>query len=352
MLSYCQSIQAKLIAAPILLFLLVACTENPSEQSGSAPAAKPKLSTEAFRVTPVPFSDEIKTTADLLPIEQVSLMAPISGQVLDIYFKEGASVKKGEKIIHIYDRNWRAEIEGLKAQLENKQKDLERKKALLEVGGSTQEEIDELHATTETLNANIQKLQLNIELANVKAPFSGVLGMRDFSEGAFLKEGQEITTLTELNQLKVDFSLPQEFLSSIKIKSTVRLLIGKDTLNTTIYAINPLINSESRTINVRALLKQPTNKMIMPGSFAEVLISTNHIKDAFLVPTQAIVPEINDQTVYVYKSGKAVRKTIQLGIRTADMVHVTQGIYEGDTIITTGLLQVKEGMGIDLQLVK
>lgn len=229
---------------------------------------------------------------------------------------------------------------------------MERKKALLDLGGSTQEEIDELYAATETLKSNIQELQLKIELANVKAPFSGVLGMRNFSEGAFLKEGEEITTLTELDQLKIDFSLPQEYLSSIKIKSPVRLLIEEDTLIATIYAINPLINTESRTINVRALLKQPSHKMIIPGSFAEVLISTNHVEDALLVPTQAVVPEINDQTVYLYKSGKAIRTTIQLGIRTADMVHVKSGISAGDTVITSGLLQVKDGMAIDLQLVK
>ena len=350
MLSHLKLMQTKLIATPILLVLLVACSEKTTQEG--PPAAKPNLSAEAFKVVPVPFSDQVTTTADLLPNEQVSLMAPISGQVLDIYFKEGEKVKKGDKIIHIYDRNWQAEIIGLKAQLESKQKDLERKKALLNVGGSTQEEIDQLYAAAETLKANIQQLQLNVELANVKAPFSGVLGMRNFSEGAFLKEGEEITTLTELKQLKVDFSLPQEYLSSIKIKSSVRLLIEKDTLSATIYAINPLINSESRTINVRALLKQPSHKTIIPGSFAEVLISTNYIDDALLVPTQAIVPEINDQTVYLYKNGKAVRKTIQLGVRTADMVHIKSGITAGDTIITSGLLQVKDGMGIDLQLVK
>jgi len=329
--------------------LLFACSSS-KEQKNSAPQGN--LSAEAFRVLAKPFNEEITTTANLLPFEQVVLMAPISGQVLDIFFKEGNHIKKGENIIRIYDRNWQAQLLGLKAQLETAQKDLNRKKSLLDIGGSTQEEIDIIYASTETLKSQIQQLQLNIELANVKAPFSGELGMRNFSTGTFLKEGQEITSLTDLSQLKVDFSLPQEYLSSLKLNSNVHLVIGGDTLNAKIYAINPVINAESRTINVRALLKQPTSKKILPGAFAEVLVATNYIGDALLVPTQAVVPEINDQTVYVYQNGKAVRKTIQLGIRTADMVHVVKGLSPGDTVITTGLLQIKEGMGIDLQVVK
>lgn len=348
MLRLFKSVQGKLMFFLLSLFV-ISCSSTTEQKN---PVSQANLSVEAFQVLSKPFSEEISTTASLLPYEQVTLMAPMSGQVMGIYFKEGSNVKKGERIIHIYDRNWQAQVVGLKAQLESSQKDLARKKALLDIGGSTQEEIDLVVATTETLKSQVQQLQLNIELANVRAPFSGVLGMRDFSEGAFLKEGQAITTITDLSQLKVDFSLPQEYLSSVKLNANVKLLIQKDTINAKIYAIDPVVNSESRTIHVRALLKQNSNKKIMPGAFAEVLVATNFVGDALLVPTQAVVPEINDQTVYVYKNGKAVRKTVILGSRTADMVRIIKGISSGDTVITTGLLQVKEGMGVDLQSVK
>lgn len=336
--------------ALLLPFLLLISCEEAVDKSNKANSGN--LSVEAVKITAEPFNNEVKTTADLLPNEQATLMAPMAGQVLDIYFKEGASIRKGEKIIRIYDKDWQAQLVGLTPQLETAQKDLERKKALLDIGGSTQEEIDKIYASTEALKSQIQQLKLNIELANVRAPFSGVLGMRDFSEGTFLKEGQEITTLTEVKQLKVNFTLPQEYLSNVQINTEVRILIGKDTLPAKVYAVNPVINIESRTINVRALLKQPAGKSIMPGSFAEVIVSTDFVKDALLVPTQAVVPEINDQTVYVYSKGKAIRKTVILGTRTADRVRVISGISSGDTIITSGLLQVKDGMGVDLQILK
>ena len=344
-----KSIKTNVLLATLLL-TLVGCKETAETQS--IKTQKPVLRVEGFKVHPTPFNDDVTTTADLLPNEQVTLMAPMEGQVLGVYFKEGATVSKGARIIRIYDKNWKAQLVGLNAELETVRKDVERKQALLEIGGSTQEEIDLVYARSETLKSQIQQLQLNIELANVRAPFSGVLGMRDFSEGAFLTAGQEITTLTELKQLKVDFTLPQEYISNIQKGTKVHVLVTKDTLEATVYAINPRVDVASRTINVRALLKQPANKKIMPGTFAEVLVSTHFIKDALLVPTQSVVPEINDQTVYLYKNGKAVRKTVQLGIRTADMIHIVTGIAPEDTLITSGLLQVKDGMNIDLQSVK
>ncbi|MDH5603578.1 MAG: efflux RND transporter periplasmic adaptor subunit, partial [Cyclobacteriaceae bacterium] len=123
-----------------------------------------------------------------------------------------------------------------------------------------------------------------------------------------------------------------------------------DTLQANVYAINPVIDQQSRTIHVRALLQQDPQKMIMPGTFAEVLVTTDFVEEALLVPSRAVVPEINDQTVYIYKNGKAVRRTIELGNRTVDKVQVLQGIVAGDTVITTGMLEVKEGMDVQIQL--
>lgn len=329
-----------------LLLLLFSCgNEAPKQQ-----AAGPKnLQVEGFKVNSMPFNNELSVTAELLAKEQVSIKAPMSGQVLNIFFEEGKKITKGQPIIHIDDRVWKAQLLGLNAELDAANKDYERKQALLEIEGSTQEEIDNAFSTIEILKSQIQQLQINIDLANVVAPFSGWLGMRDFSTGAFLKEGDVITTLTDINQLKVDFSLPQMYKNSLALGKNVFVEVDNDTLKATVYAINPLVDAQSRRLNVRALLNQPTGKPIMPGSFAEVIISTNFIKDALLIPSQAIVTSINDQTVYVYKNGKAVRKIIQMGDRTADKVHVLDGLEVGDTIITTGLLQIKEGMEVTLQ---
>jgi membrane fusion protein (multidrug efflux system) len=279
-------------------------------------------------------------------------MAPMAGQVLAIYFKEGEKVSKGTTLIRLDDRSWKAQLLGVKAELTAAEKDYARKKELLTVEGSSQEEVDNAFSKVEILKSQQQQLQVNIDLANVSAPFSGQLGMRDFSEGAFLKQGDLITTLSANNQLKVDFTIAQLHAKSIELNKSVLVLVGADTLKANIYAINPIINSQTRMLNVRALLEQKAEQKIKPGTFAEVLIATEMVDDAILIPTQAVIPAINEQTVFVYKSGKAVQKVIQMGNRNADKVLVLSGISVGDTVITTGLLNIKEGMDLTIQSIK
>lgn len=335
----------KLFFYIIVLATLVSC----GVEAGKSTAINPGLlQVEGYLAKKQSFNNDLVTTAELLANEQVEIMAPISGQVLEIYFKEGENVSEGKPIIRLDDRNWKAQWSGVKAELEMARKDYERKKSLLKIEGSSQEEIDKAYSAVETLKSTLSQLQVNIDLANVKAPFSGQLGLRNFSTGAFLKEGAIITTLTELKVLKVNFTLAQEYLNDVEKGKTVLVLVDNDTLEAKIYAISPFLDSQSRTINLRALLPQPADHNIIPGTFAEVLVRTNSIKDALLVPTQAVVPDIDQQTVFVYKGGKALKKVVTMGNRTADKVHILNGIAPGDTVITTGLLQIKDGMRVKL----
>lgn len=329
-----------------MLVINVACSTKTTEESTNN-----TLQVKGYRVTEQPFQSELKTTADIMANEQVELKAPMPGQVMDIFFKEGQSVEKGKVLVQLDDRSWKAEMIGVEAELDAAQKDLERKRALSKIGGSSQVEVDQATSLVETLRSRIQQLKVNIDLAKVVAPFSGQLGMRNFSKGAFLSQGDVISTLTEMNQLKVDFTISQTHGQSIDVGTKVWVLIGSDSLEATIYAINPVIDAQTRTINARALLKQREGKRIMPGTFAEVLVTTNYLNDALLIPTQAVVQSITEQTVYVSKNGVAQRRVIQMGSRTADMVRVLDGVEAGDTVLTTGLLSVKEGMDLIFQSV-
>jgi membrane fusion protein, multidrug efflux system len=339
------------VSSFIFIFSLITVSCG-GDEGGEANVQKPDLQAEGYVVTPSPFDNMIVTTADLLANEQVELKAPISGQVLEINFKEGQTVRKGQSIVRLDDRAWKAQLIGLNAQFENAQNEYERKKSLLEVEGSSQEEVDNAYTAVETLKSQIQQLKINIDLANVTAPFSGVIGMRNFSKGAYLREGESITFLTEVNQLKIDFTVAQAYQSSLEVGKSIGVVIDGDTLPAKIYAINPVIDKDSRTINVRAALAQSKSKFIMPGSYAEVLVSTDFLGDALLIPTQAVIPEMNSQTVYLYKGGKAKKQVIETGNRTADKVHVLKGLEAGDTVIVTGLMQIKDGMGITLQTVQ
>ncbi|MCB0430878.1 MAG: efflux RND transporter periplasmic adaptor subunit [Flavobacteriales bacterium] len=334
----------------ITLTMIWSCS-NPGEGDQAA-APNAQLAAEGCRVMPQPFNNDVVVTAELLADEQVELRAPIAGQVLEIHFREGEKVQQGDPLIRLDDRAWKAQLGGVVAEVDAAQKEYDRRSNLLGVGGSSQEEVDAALSALESLKSQLQQLRVNIDLANVNAPFPGRLGMRNFSVGAFLQAGDLITTLTAARKLKVDFTLAQAYRSNVEIGKSIRVMVTGDTLPATIYAVDPVIDPQSRTVRVRALLQPKEGKDIMPGTFAEVMLATNQIDDALLVPSQAVVPEINEQTVYLFKKGKAVRRVIQAGTRTADKVHVLEGVGAGDTVLTTGLLQVKDGMSIQLQSVQ
>lgn len=329
-----------------MLLTMFSCGSDGANQAKSGAKT---LTVETYKVKAQPFSNELITTANLMAEEQVNLMAPIAGQVLNIYFKEGQKITKGQTIIRLDDRSWKAELVGVNAELASSKKEYNRKKELLSIEGSSQEEVDLAFAKMQTLQSKQQQLQVNINLANVSAPFSGQLGMRNFSEGAFLKQGDLITSLTANQQLKVDFSIAQAYKKSIEINKKITVLIDNDSLIANIYAISPAINQETRMITARAMLELNKEHSILPGTYAEIIVPTNAINDALLVPTQAVVPSITEQTVYVYNNGKAERRVVTLGNRTADKVHVLTGIKEGDIVLTTGLLAVKDGMSISIK---
>jgi membrane fusion protein (multidrug efflux system) len=333
----------------LVLFIILSLFSCKEEDNKQAAPGKSLLAVEAYKALPQAFNSVFSTTAELLPAEQVELKAATSGQVLNIFFKEGERVKKGDKIVQLDDRDWKAQLSGIKAELDAAEADYERKMELLSIEGSSQEEIDMAFSKIQTLKSKMEQLKVNIELANITAPFSGQLGMRNFSQGAFLQQGAVITTLVDVDHLKVDFTLAQQHKKSLEIGQMLSVLVANDTLKAKIYAISPVIDTQSRTFGVRAILDQPDKNTIMPGSYAEVLISENFIQDALLIPTQAVVPSINDQTVYLYKNGKAQRNVIEMGDRTSDKVLVLKGIEAGDTVITSGLLMIKEGMDLQIQ---
>lgn len=329
--------------------LLFACSEgNESKQQD----AKSNLQVDGYLVRNGEFNNALTLTAELLPNEYAELKAPVSGQVLDFYFKEGQHVKKGDLLVRLDDRSWNAQLMGLKAQLKNAENDLSRKKALLDIGGSSQEDTDLALANVETLQAQIRQLEVNIDLANVRAPFSGTIGMRNFSKGSYLREGDVITLLTETDQLKIDFAVPQMHQSEVKPGKKVQLLVSGDTLEATVYAVNPIVDPKSRSIQVRAQLSQQKHSPILPGGFAQVVFSTSYSADALLIPTQAVIPELNRQVVYLLKNGKAEKQVVETAGRNADVVQIVTGLQEHDTVIVTGLMQLREGMNVTLQSLK
>jgi len=322
--------------------LWISCEQTPTK---GTPGSANNLQVNALILKPQYFESRFIANANLLPYEATELKAPISGTVMFIDFEEGQKVLQGQRLIHIDDRIWNARLRGLKAQLSIANSEVDRNASLIEVQGVSQEIVDKAIARIEELQAQIDELQINVSLANVSAPFTGRVGMRDFSLGSYLAQGQTITTIVQNDRLKVDFKLPGRFLQNLKKGETIKMLYQGDTLHATLYAIDPMVDQDSRTVQVRGVMANP-NEQYSPGVFVEVIIPINKDFQAMVVPSEVIIPDLNAQTVYVYRQGKAQRQLVELGGRTDVNVQILNGLNPGDTVITTGLMEVKNNLPV------
>jgi len=334
----------------ILIFIFLLMISCSDKKAKLREANTGEFLVDAVKIIPQDFENQVKVTANLLPFEAVEIKAPVSGTVLSIDVKEGQYVKKGQLIVRLDDRTWIAQEKGVKAKLLSAQADLKRKQELLTMEGASQQDVDQAQAEVDALKAQIEELNVKINLANVSAPFDGNLGMRDFSLGSYLNQGQIITSLSQNWKLKVDFNFSSQYYDQIKEGNIVQVISNNDTVEAKIYAINPLASSTSRTLQIRAVFKN-NNKNFIPGTFAEVVVPIQVDKLAIIVPSDCIVPELNAQTVFIYHNGKAFRKKVELGARTSYMVQIISGINTGDTVLTTGLMRVRDNFPVKINQV-
>ncbi len=343
-------ISLSVIAALFLLkIIFIPSKKNiPGGQAGKGAV----VSVDARIIRPVAFTEELQCTGTLLPNEEVTLKAETSGRITFIHINEGAPVQKGELLVKINDSELQAQAAKVKLQLRLAGQRLERNRKLLAMEGISKEEFDVLQTETETLKAELDVLLAQIEKTEIRAPFSGILGLRQVSTGALVSSQQMITTLQQTEPLKVEFTIPSGYLGRIHKGDTLTYTTGTNgiTYNGRVYAIDPVADAGTRSVRVRAY-SQPVSGSVMPGAFARVSVRMN-TSQALLVPTQAVVPVLKGKQLFVVHGGKADTVSITTGVRSDSAIQVISGLTSGDTVITTGLLQLRPGNDIHLKSVQ
>ncbi|MEX2596853.1 MAG: efflux RND transporter periplasmic adaptor subunit [Salibacteraceae bacterium] len=340
-MKHVRNFKAIYLSSILLLPILVNC----SSDNGKPADAPADLAIDILVAESQPFHLSIETTGEVMAFEEVDLKSAVSGNVMKIAFEEGQRVRKGDLLVKIDDRIWQAQLKGVSSQLKTAKSELNRSLSLLEIEGASQEDVDIAAAKVADLEAQQAQLEVNISLANVTAPFSGVVGFRDFSLGSYLTQGSVITRLSQIDKLKIGFEVPSKYSSQVKSGMKLHAVAENDTGSAVIYAVDPRINNETRSLGVRAEMT-PESGAFKPGSFVRVLLPIVADSNAILLPTEAIVPELNSQSVFLLKNGKAAKSKIDIGQRTAESVQVISGIKVGDTVITSGLVMVREGMNL------
>ena len=307
------------------------------------------LNVNAKIIKPQLLKDEIQISGSLLPDEEVDLSFETSGKIVEINFEEGSFVKKGQLLAKVNDRPLQAQLQRLVSQLKLAEDRVFRQNALLERDAVSKEAYEQVKTELATLNADIDLIESNIAQTELRAPFDGVIGLRQVSVGTFASPSTIVAKLTKISPLKVEFAVPERYAGDVKVGAGLDFMLeGKlNAFHATVYARESKIDPITHTLTIRALYPN-ANGMVLPGRYASIKLNKDEIKDALAVPSEAIIPEMGKDKIFLYKSGKAQPVEITTGIRTEAEVQVLQGLNVGDTIIISGTLQLRTGLPVTL----
>jgi membrane fusion protein (multidrug efflux system) len=316
------------------------------KQDESKVSAKP-VRVDVETVKGQRYAETLAATGTLLAQEGVELQAEANGRVVRINFKEGSKVRAGELLVKLNDADLRASLD---RALHRQELAAVREKRLLQLVRErivTQDDYDVARSEMEVQGSEVELIRAQIAKTEIRAPFEGVVGLRHVSEGAFVNAATRVATLQQIDRLKVDFAIPERYAPRIAPGQRVNFRVaGSDRVHVGhVYAIDPRIDSATRTVLIRALCDNPEGHLL-PGSFASLELTIADIPDALLIPAEAVVPGVDGKLVYVVQDGVAHRRVVQIGNRTSQAVQVVEGLAAGEQIVVSGLQQMRDGVEV------
>ncbi len=307
------------------------------------------LNVNGVVIRPKLIIDEFNTTGVLIPDEVVDLSFETQGKVIEINFKEGTAVKKGELLARINDSRLQAQRDRLTAQLKLASDRVYRQKTLLERDAVSREALEQVETDLAMLRADIANIEAQIELTRLHAPFDGVIGLRQISLGQFAGTETVVAQLTKNRPLKVEFAIPERYAGHIGNGTNLTFSVEGELedFNAKVYAAESAVDPDLHQFTMRALYPNRDGRL-MAGRYVLVKLKKDEVRDAISIPSQAIVPEMGQDKVFLYRSGVATPVDIFTGIRTSGEVQVLKGLSMGDTIIVSGTLQLRTGLAVSL----
>lgn len=300
------------------------------------------------------FTSSTEAAGTVLANEFIELKPEVSGRIVQLNIKEGLPVTEGILLVKLFDDDLQAQLKKYKAQLSIAERNEQRLKSLLDVNGLNQQEYDQAVTQVSNIRADIDYTNAQIRKTEIRAPFSGIIGLRMVSIGAYVNQADVLATLQQLNQLKIDFVLPEAMAGNVVAGTTVKVggIAGDELLPAKVIAIEPQINTSTRNIKIRALLTGGNSGALSPGAFVKVLIGTDAEKKALLVPTNAIIPDTRNNKIALIKNGKVKFTAVETGYRGMDKVEIKSGLNEGDTFAINGILFLKPDSEVSIRSVK
>jgi membrane fusion protein (multidrug efflux system) len=323
--------------------------------TATAPATPPRRAETGVRVSvevvePHPLAELVSSTGTLLATESVELQAEVNGKITAINFVEGARVRKGDLLVKLNDADLQARRVGVAHQVALAERRERRIADLLAQGFVIPDDHDQALNDLNVRRAELALTDAQIAETEIRAPFEGIAGLRYVSEGAFVNAATRIATLQRIDTLKVDFAIPEKYLDRIRIGAPIAFTIAGrgERYAGQVYAYDPRIDTETRTLLIRALCPNPGEELL-PGSFANVELTLGASAEALLVPAEALIPDFEASFVYIVVEGRAARREVRTGVRTASRVEILAGLAAGDTVVISGLPQLRDGSPVTVE---
>ncbi|NMQ17867.1 efflux RND transporter periplasmic adaptor subunit [Candidatus Competibacter phosphatis] len=312
--------------------------------------AMPPLPVKAAPATHATLNVEVTAVGTLRADETVMVRPEIAGRVETIHFREGQKVRQGEPLVTLDQEEYQAQLASSTAQLALEQSSYRRLQDMDRQQLTSQQNLDEAKAKLDTARAQQELNRVRLSKTVIRAPFDGMIGLRKISPGAYVKPGDDIVALESLGAMKLDFRVPETYLARLAVDQRLAARVDaypEQRFEGTIYAIEPALDEETRTVLLRARLPNPDNKL-RPGLFARVSLILERRENALVVPEQAIVPV--GQTTFVYRvvDGKAVMTPVKLGLRRPGLVEILEGLSAGDLVVTDGQLKIRDGAAVQV----
>ena len=336
-------------AAQITAFVILAGPVAALAQQ--KPAEPPPMPVKAEPVTRATLNVEVTAVGTLRADETVMIRPEIAGRVTTIHFKEGQAVNAGDSLVTLDQDEYKAQLAGSAAQVGLEESSYQRLQDLQRKNLTSQQNLDETKARLDAARARQALDQVRLDRTVIRAPFAGTVGLRLVSPGAYVKPGDDIANLESLGAMKLDFQVPETYLARLGVGQTLAVRVDAypdQSFEGAIYAIDPALDPETRTVLLRARLPNKGNKL-RPGLFARVSLILERRENALVAPEQAIVPVGQQTFVYRVVDGKAVMTPVKLGLRRPGQVEILEGLNAGDQVVTDGQLKIRDGAAVTMQ---
>ena len=319
-------------------------------KAATAPLNGPPMTVEATRVALQALPQTITAVGSLRSDESITVRPEVAGRISAIAFQEGQHVAKGATLVRLDPAINQAEVQQAHANLKLAQSKYERAVDLAQRNFISGQAKDEAENNLRVAEAAVALADARLAKTEIRAPFAGIIGLRVVSVGDYVKEGADVVNLESIDPLKVDFRVPEIYLTQLSVGQTLTVTLdalpGK-TFDGRVYAVNPLIDAAGRSVVIRAVVRN-ADTTLRPGMFARVRLITRDEKQALVVPEQAIVPQGDEQYVFRVVDGKVARAKVDIGQRRDAKVEILKGLGPDDVVVTAGQLKLREGMPVTI----